>query len=65
MFDYGYIVDANSRERIWEMEEYETEYAGGALKNRMIRDEIELEPGNYIVYYKSDEGHSYDNWNAN
>jgi hypothetical protein len=65
MFDFAYIVDANSRERIWEMEEYDTEHAGGALKNRMIQEEIELDAGNYLVHYQSDVGHSYENWNSN
>jgi hypothetical protein len=65
MFDFAYIVDANSRERVWEMNEYDTDYAGGALKNRIIHDELELDAGNYLVYYQSDVGHSYDNWNAN
>jgi hypothetical protein len=65
MFDFAYIVDANSRERIWEMKEYDTEHAGGALKNRAIQEEIELEAGNYLVHYQSDVGHSYENWNSN
>jgi hypothetical protein len=65
MFDFAYIVDANSRERIWEMEEYNTEHAGGALKNRLIQEEINLDTGNYLVQYQSDVGHSYDNWNSN
>jgi hypothetical protein len=65
MFDYAYIVDANTRERIWEMNYKNTEHAGGALKNRMIKDKITLNEGNYIVYYQSDLGHSYGNWNAN
>jgi hypothetical protein len=65
MFDFAYIVDANSRKRIWQMEEHKTEHAGGALKNRIIKDEIELEAGNYLVYYQSDVGHSYNNWNSN
>jgi hypothetical protein len=65
MFDFAYIVDANTRERIWQMKESNTEHAGGALKNRMINEKIELDAGNYLVYYQSDVGHSYDNWNAN
>jgi hypothetical protein len=65
MYDFAYIVDANSRERIWEMEEAASVHAGGALKNRLIQEEIELDEGNYIVYYQSDDSHSYDEWNSN
>jgi hypothetical protein len=65
MYDFAYIIDANSRERIWQMEYHETEHAGGAFKNRMIRDEITLNEGDYLVYFQSDQYHSYDYWNAN
>jgi len=65
MYDYAYILDADSRTRIWEMKYNNTEHAGGALKNRYIEEEITLRPGDYMVYYKSDVGHSFDYWNAN
>jgi hypothetical protein len=65
MYDYGYIINANTREKIWEMREPQTEYAGGAIKNRMAMDEIYLEAGDYIAYYRSDDNHSYAEWNAN
>jgi hypothetical protein len=65
MYDYAYIVDADSRERIWIMDTDETEHAGGALKNRMIREKIAFEKGNYLVYYQSDDSHSYEDWNSN
>ncbi len=42
MFDYGWIIDARTRETVWKMEENESEYAGGAVKNRLFRDEIDL-----------------------
>lgn len=65
MFDYGWIVDAGTREKIWEMKERDTEYAGGAIKNRVINEVITLNEGDYLVYYKSDDNHSYNKWNAN
>ena len=65
MFDFAYIVNADSRERIWEMKERETKHAGGALKNRVIKTDLELPAGNYLVHYQSDDSHSFDNWNCN
>ncbi|TFH02019.1 MAG: hypothetical protein E4H13_03330 [Calditrichales bacterium] len=65
MYDFVYIIDANTRKRIWTMDERKSQYAGGALKNRMIRQEIEFDAGNYLVYYQSDDSHSSGNWNAN
>ncbi|MFC2082398.1 hypothetical protein ACFLQT_01575, partial [Bacteroidota bacterium] len=64
MADYGWIVDADTRETVWEMEKRDTEHAGGASKNRMIDQIIRLDAGNYIVYYATDGSHSYNDWNS-
>ncbi len=65
MYDYGYIINAKDRERVWEMSYRKTEYAGGAIKNRVVRQTIELTTGDYVAYYKTDDNHSYVAWNAN
>ncbi len=65
MFDYGWIIDARTHERIWMMEEEETAYGGGAEKNRVIRTTLEFKPGDYLLYYKTDDSHSAEEWNAN
>jgi hypothetical protein len=64
MSDYGWIVDLESHEKIWEFRERNSEYAGGDNKNRMINEEIHLEKGNYMAYYVTDGSHSYRAWNA-
>jgi hypothetical protein len=64
MFDYGWIVNANTREKVWEMEYYDTENAGGADKNRLFDGTITLSPGNYIAHYVTDGSHSYRRWNS-
>ena len=63
MYDYGWIADATTGERVWEMSFRRTDWAGGAEKNRIIDDEITLPQGNYVVYYVTDGSHSYDDWN--
>jgi hypothetical protein len=65
MFDYCWLVDANTRQKIWQMKERNTEPAGGATKNRLARKNLTLDKGDYILYYKSDGTHSYEEWNAN
>jgi len=65
MYDYAYIMDASTRERIWEMEYDNTDHAGGAIKNRVTQENIDLAPGDYVVYYRSDDTHSVTAWNAN
>jgi len=39
------------------------DHAGGADKNRMVKTEIALEPGEYEVIYESDGSHSFSHWN--
>jgi hypothetical protein len=65
MFDKGWIIDAETRDKVWEMKEEESEYAGGAIKNRVVDETIKLNKGDYLVYYKTDDNHSYNKWNAN
>ena len=64
VYDYGWIIDANSRERIWEMSHRNTEHAGGALKNIKFDDIIRLPAGDYLVYFVTDDSHSPKKWNA-
>ncbi len=62
--DYGWIINADTRETVWTMNGREAVNAGGAEKNKMIDETINLKPGNYIVYYATDGSHAYDDWNA-
>ncbi len=64
MFDYGWIVDLTTGERIWEMTFNRTRYAGGAEKNRMVDEIITLAAGSYMVHFVTDGSHSYFNWNS-
>jgi len=49
---------------VWEMSAANAEHAGGANKNRVVDEVIELDKGDYIVYATSDGSHSYEDWNA-
>ncbi|HXI20660.1 MAG TPA: hypothetical protein VNH46_06225 [Gemmatimonadales bacterium] len=64
MVDYAWIVDATTRQRVWTMRYRETEAAGGADKNRLFDGGVSLPTGSYLVYYRSDDSHSYGHWNA-
>ena len=64
MNDYSRIIDADTRDVVWEMKARETEHAGGATKNRAFDGVITLDKGNYLVYAVSDDSHSYGDWNA-
>jgi len=64
MYDYGWIIDSKTHDRIWAMDYENTEHAGGADKNRLYDGSIRLSKGDYIVYYVTDDSHSYSDWTA-
>jgi hypothetical protein len=61
--DYGWITNAKTRERVWEMELRNTTHAGGAKKNRLADEFITLPKGDYVVYFQTDDSHAYNDWN--
>ncbi len=63
MADYGSILDARTRNKVWSMDVDRTQYAGGALKNRYIDEIIHLPRGSYVVTYVTDDSHAYGDWN--
>lgn len=63
MFDYAWLTDVRTGNRIWEMRYHETRYAGGGHKNRLYEGTITLQPGDYMFHYVSDGSHSYSDWN--
>jgi len=63
MYDYGWIRNADTGETVWKMRYRNTENAGGARKNRLVEEVITLEPGEYYLYFKTDDSHSYEKWN--
>ena len=64
MFDYGWIEDRSVREVRWIMQYHETDWAGGARKNRRIDSVIELPAGDYLLHFVTDDSHAYGSWNS-
>lgn len=64
MVDWGWITDAHTGGQIWEMQYENTNYAGGAEKNRRYRDRLFLRAGDYVAYYVTDGSHTYGGWNS-
>jgi hypothetical protein len=61
--DYGWIINSATRERVWEIDRFNSERAGGGRKNRVFNDEIRLDKGSYVLYYVTDDSHSWDGFN--
>ncbi len=64
MRDYGWITDARSRVRVWEMGLDKSQYAGGARKNRRQVETLQLPAGDYEAEFITDDTHSPADWNA-
>jgi hypothetical protein len=62
--DGGWIINAATREVVWDFKRQHTKHAGGDKKNQLFDGVIRLEKGDYIVYYASDDSHSYGHWNS-
>ena len=64
LHDFGWITDAHSRARVWEMTMAKSQYAGGARKNRRQVETIQLPAGDYEATFITDDTHSPADWNA-
>jgi hypothetical protein len=64
MYDYGWIENARTGAVVWEMTYSMTFHAGGGRKNRMVNTTIILDKGEYKLRYRSDDSHSYHEWNV-
>ncbi|HEX9081922.1 MAG TPA: hypothetical protein VF768_06560, partial [Holophagaceae bacterium] len=64
LVDTGWIVDARTRTRVWEMSPDKARYAGGAEKNRRQVETLRLPPGDYVATFVTDDSHSPADWNA-
>lgn len=64
MADYGWIMSMANHRRVWTMDYDRTEHAGGDQKNRMFDGVVHLDPGTYMVYFRTDGSHAYGDWNA-
>ena len=63
MYDYGWIENAATGKTVWEMTMRNTRHAGGARKNRVFDDEVQLDAGRYVVHFQTDGSHAYGDWN--
>lgn len=64
MYDYGWLENARTGERVWKMDYRDTEPAGGASKNRSFDGVISLPAGDFVAHYVTDDSHAYGDWNS-
>jgi len=62
--DYAWISKPGVSEPVWEMTRRNTVPGGGDEKNRLFDGEVELEAGEYELFYTTDDSHAFGEWNA-
>lgn len=63
-YDHGWIEDAGTGERVWEMTLENTAPAGGDPRNRFFDGPVTLPAGEYVLHYISDFNHAYGDFGA-
>ncbi|TDI86065.1 MAG: hypothetical protein E2O78_03530 [Caldithrix sp.] len=63
-FDYGWIINTETREKVWKFNYRYSEHAGGVKKNRLVDEALSLPKGKYVAFFETDDSHSADSWNA-
>jgi hypothetical protein len=63
-FDYGWIINADTREKVWKLTFRDSVPAGGAAKNRSAVVTRTLPAGRYAAFYATDDSHDPSEWNA-
>jgi len=64
MYDYGWLEEEETGEVIWEMTYSDTRHAGGGKKNRRADEILTLDPGRYVLHYRTDGSHAFEDWNT-
>jgi hypothetical protein len=63
-FDCGWIINADTRQKVWKLTFDGSSSAGGAEKNRVARFTKTLPAGRYAAFYATDDSHDPSEWNA-
>lgn len=62
--DNAWITDAGSRDRVWEVNRWNTDFAGGGRKNQVFDDKVSLPRGDYVLTVVTDDSHSWERFNV-
>ena len=62
--DNCWIINSDTREKIWSVDRWNTDYYGGGRKNKITDQEVQFPKGNYVLYYITDDSHSFEKFNT-
>lgn len=61
--DRAWIEDSRGA-TVWSMVYDRSSHGGGASKNRVFDEVLEMTPGDYRVFYTTDDSHARNDWNS-
>ncbi|MEX0821904.1 MAG: hypothetical protein WD021_07145 [Rhodothermales bacterium] len=65
LMDHGWIENAATGERVWEMTAENTRHAGGWDVNRLFDGAVSLSPAMYRAAFETDPRQNFDDWVGN
>jgi len=63
-YDHGWVIDADTREPVWAFDWVRSQPAGGASRNRVVRERLTLPAGRYAAFFSRDGSHGPGSWQA-
>jgi hypothetical protein len=63
-FDHGWIINVETRQKVWKLDWRDSSPAGGAEKNRVAWMTRKLPAGRYAAFYATDDSHDLSEWNS-
>ena len=61
-YDYGWLVNDATDEKVWAMSWQASYPGGGHSGNREQTAFLRLVPGTYTLHYQTDDSHAYGSW---
>jgi hypothetical protein len=63
-FDYCWITNTKTHEKVWRFDYKNSVHAGGAKKNRMFKGVVDFPARSYAMYCVTDNSHAFGKWNS-
>ncbi len=63
-YDYGWIINADTRAMVWSFDWVRSQPAGGTRRNRSARERMVLPAGRYAAFFTRDRSHGPGDWRS-
>lgn len=63
-YDYAWIINTQTLEKVWKFSFENSGHAGGAMKNRRFHKKVKFDEGRYALFCVTDDSHHEGEWNS-